>query len=187
MIDHGAKQLASAFRKIRKDTITIAEEIAEQHYAFRPATNTRSVAETLVHIALSPNIMYQIHGLERRSSFEGFDFASYLEGMLMEEAKPRTKREIVTMLQEEGDRYSAWLESLPDTFLNETIVRPTDQPGWPTRTRFAMVMSPREHEGHHQGQLMLIERILGLVPHSTREMEETGICTIPIALRSDNS
>lgn len=186
MIDYGAKQLASTFRKIRKDTIIIAEEIAEEHYGFRPAPNTRSVAETLMHIALSPNIMYLIHGVERRSNFEGFDFPAYLQSMLIEEAKPRTKREIVTRLQEEGDRYATWLESLSDAFLNETIVRPTDQPGWPTRMRFAMVMSPREHEGHHQGQLMLIERLLGMVPHSTREMEEAGIRTVPIALRSDN-
>jgi hypothetical protein len=119
MIDYGAKQLASAFSKVRRDTIIIAGEIAEEHYTFRPAHNTRSVAETLVHIALSPNIMYQIHGIERRSNFEGFDFPAYLQSMLIEEANPRTKREIVTMLQEEGDRYAGWLESLSDSFLNE--------------------------------------------------------------------
>ena len=29
-------------------------------------------------------------------------------------------------------------------------------------------MSVKEHEMHHRGQLMLIERMLGIVPHLTR-------------------
>jgi uncharacterized damage-inducible protein DinB len=33
-------------------------------------------------------------------------------------------------------------------------------------------MSIKEHEMHHRGQLMMIERILGIVPHLTRQMEE---------------
>jgi uncharacterized damage-inducible protein DinB len=29
----------------------------------------------------------------------------------------------------------------------------------------------KEHEMHHRGQLMLIERIIGIVPHLTREFQ----------------
>jgi len=29
----------------------------------------------------------------------------------------------------------------------------------------------KEHEMHHRGQLMLIERMVGVVPHLTREMQ----------------
>ena len=32
-------------------------------------------------------------------------------------------------------------------------------------------MSVKEHEMHHRGQLMLIERMLGIKPHLTREQE----------------
>ena len=35
-----------------------------------------------------------------------------------------------------------------------------------------MIMSMKEHELHHRGQLMLVERILGIVPHLTRAMQE---------------
>jgi uncharacterized damage-inducible protein DinB len=35
-----------------------------------------------------------------------------------------------------------------------------------------MLLSVKEHEMHHRGQLMLIERILGIVPHLTRRMQE---------------
>ena len=37
--------------------------------------------------------------------------------------------------------------------------------------RFEMLLSVKEHEMHHRGQLMLIERQLGIVPHLTRERE----------------
>jgi uncharacterized damage-inducible protein DinB len=35
-----------------------------------------------------------------------------------------------------------------------------------------MLMSAREHEMHHRGQLMLLERIIGITPHLTREPRE---------------
>jgi uncharacterized damage-inducible protein DinB len=38
--------------------------------------------------------------------------------------------------------------------------------------RFEMLLGTKEHEMHHRGQLMLIERILGIVPHLTRHMQE---------------
>ena len=34
-----------------------------------------------------------------------------------------------------------------------------------------MILSVKEHEMHHRGQLMLIERMVGVVPHLTREMQ----------------
>ena len=30
----------------------------------------------------------------------------------------------------------------------------------------------KEHEMHHRGQLMMIERMVGVVPHLTRQMQE---------------
>ena len=54
-------------------------------------------------------------------------------------------------------------------FLNETF---TDPMGQNPKTRLENLMSIKEHEMHHRGQLMLIERILGVVPHLTRQREE---------------
>jgi len=34
-----------------------------------------------------------------------------------------------------------------------------------------MILSVKEHEMHHRGQLMLIERMIGIVPHITRDMQ----------------
>jgi uncharacterized damage-inducible protein DinB len=35
-----------------------------------------------------------------------------------------------------------------------------------------MILGAKEHEMHHRGQLMLIERMVGIVPHLTRQMQE---------------
>ena len=34
-----------------------------------------------------------------------------------------------------------------------------------------MLLGVKEHEMHHRGQLMVVERLIGVVPHLTREMQ----------------
>jgi uncharacterized damage-inducible protein DinB len=41
----------------------------------------------------------------------------------------------------------------------------------PTKTRFEMLLGAKEHEMHHRAQLMVLQRMLGLVPHLTREQQ----------------
>jgi len=41
----------------------------------------------------------------------------------------------------------------------------------PRRQRVEMIAGVKEHEMHHRGQLMLMERMVGIVPHLTREMQ----------------
>ena len=40
------------------------------------------------------------------------------------------------------------------------------------KSRFEMLSAPKEHEMHHRGQLMVVERMLDITPHLTRHMEE---------------
>ena len=40
------------------------------------------------------------------------------------------------------------------------------------RTRMEHLLSAKEHEMHHRGQLMLVQRMLGITPHLTRAREE---------------
>jgi hypothetical protein len=46
---YGSKQLVESIRTVRKNTILIAEDIPQKDYGYRPAPESRSVAETLVH------------------------------------------------------------------------------------------------------------------------------------------
>ena len=167
---YGAKELAESFRTVRKNTITIAQELPEEKYGFRPAPNTRTVGELLAHISLAYNFQYQIHGQERRSSLEGFNFPSLMQRLVAEEKAQRSKDQIIEMLRNSGEKWAGWLDGLTDSFLGERVEMP---PGAipPSRSRFEMILSVKEHEMHHRGQLMLIERMVGIVPHLTREMQ----------------
>jgi uncharacterized damage-inducible protein DinB len=167
---YGAKDLAESFRTVRKNTIMVAEDIGEQHYGFRATPEARSVAQTLVHIALSPKFTEQIHAVERRTTLVGFDFPALMGKMVAEEKTPRNKAQIIALLKENGDRFANWLDTLTDEFLGEAVAMP---PGMTpaSKTRFEMILSAKEHEMHHRGQLMLMERMVGVVPHLTREMQ----------------
>jgi uncharacterized damage-inducible protein DinB len=165
---YGAKDLAASFRTVRKNTLTIAEEIPEDKYSYRPAEGTKTVGETLTHIALGGKFQEQVILAEKRTSMEGFDFMKLMGGVAAEAAKPRTKAQIIALLKDEGEKYAKAVESLSDDFLGQSVAMP--QGASPaSRTRFDMLASTKEHEMHHRGQLMLIERMLGITPHLTRE------------------
>ncbi len=167
---YGSKDLAASFRTVRKNTITIAEEIPQSKYSFRPVANTRSVAELLTHIAQSYRFQYQVHAEEHRTTLEGFDFPSAMRRLAADEKEQRSKEQILNLLRENGEKWANWLEGLSDEFLGERVqMRQGMVP--PNKSRFEMIISVKEHEMHHRGQLMLIERMIDVVPHLTREMQ----------------
>ena len=167
---YGGKELAESFRTVRKNTLAIAMDVPEDKYDFRPMPETRSVGELLAHIALAPTFQRKINAEERRTTLAGFDFPALMQRMIAEEKAPRTKAQVIELLTKDGDAWANWMEGLDESFLGESITMP---PGGapPSRTRFDMILSVKEHEMHHRGQLMLIERIVGVVPHLTREMQ----------------
>jgi len=170
MTYYGAKELAEAFKTVRKNTLQIAEDIPEDKYSFKAAADVRTVEKMLTHIALATRFQYQFHS-ENRTTMEGFNFPALFQELTAEEAKPRTKAEVITLLRNEGEKWAGFLSGLSEEFLGQNITMP---PGGtpPARLRFDMIMSAKEHEMHHRAQLMLIERILGIVPHLTRQMQE---------------
>jgi len=166
---YGAKDLADAFRTVRKNTLTIAEEIGEEHYGFRATPETRTVAQTLTHIALVPRIQMQVQAVERRTTLAGFDFPTFFGKLIAEEQQSRSKEQIISLLRDEGDRFAKALEGFSDDFLGERVAMPP----WMTpasKTRFEMLLGVKEHEMHHRAQLMVMERMIGITPHLTREM-----------------
>jgi uncharacterized damage-inducible protein DinB len=72
-------------------------------------------------------------------------------------------------LKTEGEKFAAWLASLSPEFLAETF---TDPMGQNPKTRFENLLGAKEHEMHHRGQLMVLQRMIGQVPHLTRQMQE---------------
>ena len=170
MHGYDASNLGQSFRTVRKNTIQIAEEIPEDKYDFRPSEGTRSVAETLKHIAISTNWPLRVHG-ERLTALKIEMFGDVMAQVAAAEAKLRTKADILQALHDNGDGFAAFVEGLSDEVLAETVALPP-QANQPPKTRFEMLLSAKEHEMHHRGQLMLVERMLGITPHLTRQIQE---------------
>lgn len=167
---YGGKDLAKAFRQVRNNTMTIAGDIPEDKYDFRPAPGSRTVAQTLIHIANGPSFQYHLHAEAKLSSVEGFDFMSFMEPIRAQEQQPHTKAQIIEKLTTGADQIETWMNGLTDEFLAETVSFPPPMTP-PVKTRFEMIMSIKEHEMHHRGQLMVVERMLGITPHLTRARE----------------
>ena len=168
---YGGRNLAESFRTVRRNTLKIAEEIPEDKYAFKATPDTRSVGQLLTHIALLHRVPQQIHQTERRKTLEGFNFPAVVQQLGAEEQQPRSKAQIIEMLTRNGETWASYLEGLSDDFLAEIVAMPAGmEPS--AKTRFEMLLSPKEHEMHHRGQLMLIQRLLGQTPHLTRQMQE---------------
>ncbi len=166
-MSYGAAQLASSFRTVRKNTIQIAEDVPENKYDFVAAPGSMTVAALLKHIAYGPKFYQDFHQ-SGATTLQGFDFGAVFGAIRAEENKPLSKAQIVALLKSEGDKYASWLDTLTPEFLHQTYTDPSGG----TNTRLNSLHSPKEHEMHHRGQLMLIERLLGITPHLTRAREE---------------
>lgn len=168
MTYYGGKELAASFRTVRNNTIQIAEEIDEKNYGFQATPATRTVAQTLVHINNMTSFPLALHRDHKLTTMQGFDFMSVFGSMQAEEQKPHSKAEIIAKLTKSRDEFGDWVETLPESFLAENV----QQMDGTTKSRFQMILGQKEHEMHHRSQLMLMERMLGAVPHMTRLMQE---------------
>jgi uncharacterized damage-inducible protein DinB len=166
---YGGKELAESFRTVRKNTIQVAEDIPESQYNHVAAPECRPVGKMLTHVAISTRIWSQIHYKQRLNTMVGLNFLAMMDEFAAEEAKPRTKAEIIDLLRNEGEYFAGLLDGSTAEFLAEQVTEPD---GKSTKTRFERLLGVKEHEMHHRGQLMLIERQLGIVPHLTRQFQE---------------
>src|SRR4029078_2838268 len=146
-------------------TLAIAEDIPEDQYSFKATPEVMSVGEMLAHLAVTPSWQLHVHG----NRIPRVEFALFTERrQKAEEAEKalKTKAQIVTALREEGEKVAAFLEGLDAAALAETVSFPPPiQPE--TKTRFEMLLGVKEHEMHHRGQLMLIQRLVGrAAPHT---------------------
>ncbi len=107
---------------MRNNTIQIAEEIPETKYTTTAAPDTRTVGRLLTHIAIATGMQLHIHG-SGISDVMNVNFPDLMQQAAAEEAKPRTKAEIVALLGSERDKVAAYLDSLSDEFLAQTVTR----------------------------------------------------------------
>lgn len=167
---YGAQQLADSFRTVRKNTIGIAEDIPEERYGFLAAPEVMSVAQLLAHIAVNPEWHIEAHGPNGPSHMDMAFFVGNRQKAAAAEQRLVSKADILRALTEGGERFARFLESLDEGRLASAVTfAPPAQPA--SKTRFEMLLGVKEHEMHHRGQLMLIQRMLGQVPPLTRQRQ----------------
>jgi len=167
---YGSKQLADSFRTVRKNTLTIANEIPEEKYSYKATPDVMSVRELLAHIAVAPMWHIDVH----TQKIPYLDFAYFSERgrkAAAEEKALAMKADVVTALTRNGERFAAFLEGLDEATLGSLVTFPESPAGPSSRTRFEMLLGAKEHEMHHRGQLMLVQRLLGQVPELTRRRQ----------------
>ena len=180
MAQYGAKELANAYRTVRGNTIQIANEIPESEYDFVAAPGVRSVSQLLRHIAYVDMLYYDFHRDRHIDTLKGYDFGALIARSTAEEAKALDKAGIIALLEQRGQAFASWEESLSPEFLAETF---SDHMGQNPKTRLEHLMSAKEHEMHHRGQLMLMQRLVGITPHLTRQREERARARAAAAAR----
>ena len=126
MAPYGSKELAQSFRTVRKNTLEAARDIPEDKYDFCPAPDCRNVEKLLTHIALGYRFQHRVHAVEKLSSMEGFDFAAVMAELGAQEATPRTKSQVIELLEDEGEIWAAFLDGVSDEFLAEAVSFPPE-------------------------------------------------------------
>jgi uncharacterized damage-inducible protein DinB len=170
MIYYGAKDIAASFRTVRNNTLKIADEIPEDMYSFRPAEGSRTIAQTLIHISNIHKLALAIHRDNIVSTMEGFNFIAFIGPIAASEQETMSKAQIISRLTAAGEEFEIWVKTLSEDLLGQSVSMPPG--GNPaSRTRFDMLIAVKEHEMHHRGQLMLMERLIGITPHLTREAQ----------------
>jgi len=161
--NYGAKQMAASWRTVRKNTIQIAEEIPADQYDFQVTPDTMSVTRMLAHLATYTNWVAQVHFVDKKTEVTGPDFGKYIGEANAAAGALTTKEAIVNALIASGESFALHLEAMSDAQLDELVGLPGGK-----KSRFEMLLGVKEHEMHHRAQLMVIQRLVGIVPHLTR-------------------
>ncbi len=167
MQNYGAKQMAESWRTVRKNTVQLAEDIPADQYEFRATPETMTVASMLAHIATSPHWAEQVHFVEQKTELAMSDFHRLFGAAGAMAASLKTKDQIVDALIAGGESFALHLDAMTDEQLDERVALPNT-----SKSRMEMLLGVKEHEMHHRAQLMLVQRLLGIVPHLTRARQQ---------------
>ena len=167
---YSATDFARSFRTVRKNTIQVAHDIPEDQWDYRPTPDLRSVRELFAHIAALTYMPTRMHFVDRRTFMGMAEFQAYSAEAAAYAASLTTRADVLRALETGGDEFGVALESMTEAQLAERVnFPPPMEPS--SKSRFELLLATKEHEMHHRGQLMLILRLLGGVPHLTRERQ----------------
>lgn len=152
----------------REGVLGEAEVIPDERYDFRPAPESRSVAELLRHIVES-GLMMSGELSDPEGDFTRDDFQGFMEryaGHLPESPTPAELRALLRSSLEDGVRKIRGAGA-------GGMLRPIRRFDGESWTRLAWMNHGIAHEEYHRGQLALYVRMLGRVPALTQRIESS--------------
>lgn len=162
-LDTLLEEALNAWEYARAGVIAEAESIPPDQFDFRPAPESRSVAELVVHIVESGQMMAG----ELTRADGDFTRQSYADH-LREHAgtiEPGQSREaLLALLRDTGKSGRDRIREAGEVAMLQRIRRFDGLEG----TRLAWMYHGIDHEMYHRGQLALCVRLLGRVPALTR-------------------
>ena len=157
-----------AFRTVRNNTIQVALDIPAEQWGFRATPDSLSVHEILAHLASYTTWYLKLHRDEKKDIVTFDDFGAYMGATKAFEQALDTREAVLAALESEGEAFAAMLDGMSDETLGEYV---SFSPPLEPKTRFEMLLGAKEHEMHHRAQLMVYERMVGVVPHLTRQRQ----------------
>ena len=152
-----------AWEYTREGVIAEATNIPADQYGFRPAPESRSVAELIVHIIESGEMM--VGELTRADGdFTRQSYPEHIREHAGEISADQPREALIELLRTTGDRGRAQIREAGELAMLQQIRRFDGVRG----TRLAWVNHGIDHESYHRGQLALYARVMGLVPALTR-------------------
>src|SRR5262245_5527900 len=109
MMAYGGKDLAAAFRTVRKNTIAVAHDIPEKDFGYRATPDTRTVGETLAHVASNTRWVHKAHGIDKKTSISREYFMEQIGEANVYAATLTTRAQVLSALEKEGDAFATWL------------------------------------------------------------------------------
>jgi uncharacterized damage-inducible protein DinB len=155
-----ARELLLPIDEARKKLLALARAIPEEKYGWRPSPQARPVAEVVAHIALGTRLMADL----AEKTPDPAEFKKRVEEQWRSERQPRTKAELVAMLEESLADLHKRVEPLRMGILNRDLTLF----GQPNTVRGAYIATVG-HLGEHLGQLIAYARTAGVKPPWSQE------------------
>jgi len=154
-----------SFKTVRGNTLEIARDIPDEKYSFCPAEGAGTVLEMFHKIIRFTEFMTTISLAKDPVVVtpETMD-AVFVANTQTDISKVTTKAQVIAALESSLAGIIARVEAVPESFLNESFVAPDTI----TKVRLWVVNCAKEQEMGLRAQLYLTERILGIIPHTTR-------------------
>lgn len=159
------EEALEAWEYTREGVVAEASNIPASEYEFRPAPESRTVAELLVHIVESGQMM---SGELTRpdGDFTRQSFGEHIREHAGEIAASQPKEELLELLRRTGEDGRRRIREAGEIALLQRIRRFDGVEG----TRLAWLNHGIDHESYHRGQLALYARLLGRTPALTRRI-----------------